>query len=270
MRRRRIKIKKAIVTIGGLVTASALIAIVAFLVIFQESQRSIAFTLASGIGMTELQIKVDRIEKSVVEGRELTEAERAFLRDIYSCFAKGGKVSRVAIQSADMMTRYLSATGEDLQTDPRIFLRSSPVQQEMENIRTRIIDDLKNGRGVETAHRSAEFYMGDPDYFDAAVGLYFGHVTARVSVHQDGMRVIAWRAECPWTWPSYDELYQQYGRHGAQRFAIPNAKAVLTGRRDDCLLIGDGLGGHLAEIGLAKPFLVYSEWSEEIHLGDDK
>jgi hypothetical protein len=105
--------------------------------------------------------------------------------------------------------------------------------------------------------------MGDPGFPDAHVGLCFGHVVACPRIKEDGTVVIRWRAEVPWTWPSYKSLHPQYGNYHAQCFPIPNARSWLQGSQC-CLRMDDGLGGYMAEIGLAKPFLVFSEWEEEI------
>lgn len=44
---------------------------------------------------------------------------------------------------------------------------------------------------------------------------------------------------------------------------MPNARSLIQGP-DCCLRMDDGLGGHLSVIGIAKPFLVYSEWDEAL------
>ena len=66
----------------------------------------------------------------------------------------------------------------------------------------------------------------------------------------------------PWQWPSYESLYEKYGDYHAQCFPLPNARSVRQGSRY-YLWMDDGLGEHLAQIGLAKPFLAWSAWDEE-------
>ena len=73
--------------------------------------------------------------------------------------------------------------------------------------------------------------------------------------------MIHWRAECPWQWPTYDVIFKKYGAYHAQCFPIPNAWSVLFDA-EHALRMDDGLGGSLTELGLGKPFLVYSEWTE--------
>jgi hypothetical protein len=64
-------------------------------------------------------------------------------------------------------------------------------------------------------------------------------------------------------WPSYQSLYDKYGDYHAQCFPLPNARSLLGGS-EYYLWVDDGLGGYLAQIGLAAPFLAWAEWDEEI------
>jgi hypothetical protein len=87
------------------------------------------------------------------------------------------------------------------------------------------------------------------------------HVSPR-AVQPDAV-VLAWRAEVPWTWPTYEELFQKYGNYHAQCFVLPNARSLIQGPKY-ALHMDDGLGGYLAIIGIAKPFLAYTEWEETL------
>jgi hypothetical protein len=162
-----------------------------------------------------------------------------------------------------MMHRHLSKTGESLAVSSDIFARSAPVRQAMDGIRKQVLADLDRGNGVQDVYSSGTFYMGDPHCFDSFVGLYFGILRVRVGeVRQDSV-ALTWRAEVPWTWPTYQEIFQKYGDYHAQSFPLPNARSVIQGS-EHCLRVDDGLGGHLSTIGLAKPFLAYSEWGETL------
>jgi hypothetical protein len=236
---------------------------VAFLIYFPGRQTPMALTLATGIGVSRLQAHVDRLEQKAIEGVDLTDADRRFLKNLYTCFAKGARLTIVLRQSSQMMRRYLSKSGEDLRTASRIFVKSRPVQEQMQALREQILRDLKQTGQITELYSSETFYMGDPEFLDSACGLYFGHITVRPETTAKGTVRLEWRAEVPWEWPSYESLYKKYGDYHAQSFPLPNVRGWLQGP-EYCLRIDDGLGGHLAEIGLAKPFLVYSEWSEEI------
>ncbi len=236
-----------------------------FLVYFPGRQGLLAFTLATGIGVTRLQAQVDQLEAKAIKGQELSLAERRFLRDLYTCFAKGGAL--VAPQSSRMMRRYLSRTGESLVVSPGLFTGSAPVRLAMTELTKKVLEDLDGGRGAQGRYLSESFYMGDPRYFDSFVGLYDGHIQVTPRMVEADLIVLSWRAEVPWTWPSYAELFQKYGDHHAQSFPLPNARSLLQGP-DFCLWMDDGLGGHLSTIALAKPFLAYSEWEETLSLAD--
>lgn len=237
----------------------------AFLIYFPGRQSLLAFTLGTGIGVAGLQTQVDQLEAKAVKGQELSPAEKQFLRNLYTCFAKGGAL--VAPQSSKMMHRYLSRTGEPLAVTPGLFTGSAPVRVVMTELKRKVLEDLEGGRGAQERYSSETFYMGDPDHFDAFVGLYYGRLQVTLRSIEGDSIILSWRAEVPWTWPTYAELFQKYGDHHAQSFPLPNARSVLQGQKY-CLYMDDGLGGHLSKIGLAKPFLAYSEWEETLSRSD--
>ena len=243
-----------------LLRAFAIIAL-ALLVYFPGRQAPIAFTLATGIGVDSLQDRIDMLEEKAIAKESFSDDEKRFLKNLYSCFAKGGRLIVVTRQSADLMERYLSGSGEDLKTSSRIFCESQLVKQQINIIRQEIIDT----GGQQKSFRSDTFYMGDPEFFDSYVGLYDGHVQAVVEQVNANSIVVTWRAECPWEWPSYDAVYEQYGRYHARTFPLPNARSLLFGKQFS-LKMDDGLGGQLVDLGLAEPFLAYSEWTEDIEL----
>ncbi len=234
---------------------------VALLIYFPGRQTPIAGALATGIGISRMQARVDQLEAKAINKQPFTDDDKRFLRNLYVCFAKGGRLTIVLRQSSQMMRRYLSATGEDLETSPRIFVNSRPVQQQIEDLKQTILADIAEKDGLQKSYASQTFYMGDPKFFDAFVGLYFGRVIAEPSKTTDGTIAIRWRAECPWQWPAYPFIEEKYGDAHGQCFPIPNPRSILFGARH-CLWLDDGLGEHLAHIGIAKPFLVYSEWDE--------
>jgi hypothetical protein len=244
-------------------TLAALVA--AFLIIFPGRQTPIAFSLATGIGISGLQNRVDEVEAKAIGGIPLTEEDKSFLGNLYACFGKGGQLTIVFRQSGQFMRHYLSRSGDDLSTSPRIFLNSCPVQKAMQSLKQRITADLAEHGSTDETYPSQTFYMGDPGFPDAHVGLYFGRVIARPRITKAGTVALQWRAEVPWTWPSYASLHDKFGDYHAQCFPIPNARSWLQGS-GYCLRMDDGLGGYLADIGLAKPFLIYSEWEEEFNV----
>ena len=129
------RIRKALKVAATLFSAATILIVIAFLLLFPGPQRSIAFTLATGIGTTELQERVDAIEAKAIEGVELSAKGCAFLKDLYICFAKGGKYSMAAPESSRMMFRYLSKTAEPLKTPPSLFAGSRPVKEAIGELR---------------------------------------------------------------------------------------------------------------------------------------
>jgi hypothetical protein len=238
------------------------IATVAFLIYFPGHQSLLALTLASGIGIGGLQARVDAMEQKAIDGERFTETDRAFLRDLYICFAKGARLTYVLRQSGQLMDRYLSRTGDPLQMEPRIFLGSRNVQGQMDLLRQRVAESLQVHGTLAEEYTSDIFHMGEPELFDSSAGLYFGRISVRPRLLDDDRLLLRWRAELPWQWPSYQSLYDKYGDYHAQCFPLPNARSLLQGPNYH-LWIDDGLGEHLAQIGLAQPFLAWSEWDEE-------
>ncbi len=258
-RRRKILIRCAAVIAGLLVVAT-----VASFIYFPGRQASLAFTLATGIGINNVQADVDVLELKAITGETFTAEDKAFLKDLYTCFAKGARLTVVLRQSAQMMDHYLAQSGQDLRIAPRIFLGSRPVRGQMADIRERIASDV-NLRGMpDTEYSTPTFYMGDPEFFESYVGLYYGTLTAAPALQKDGTVLVQWRADMPWQWPSYESLLKKYGNYHAQCFSLPNMRSVLPGQEYKSLRVEDGLGEYLAQIGLAKPFLVYSQWQEQM------
>lgn len=258
MKRKCKTLRQCIVVTAGLLV----IAIIAFLIYFPGRQSLLAVTLATGLGIDGLQAHVDALEEKAIKEERFTEADKAFMRDLYTCFAKGAKLTFVLGQSGQLMDHYLSRTGEPLRIKPRIFFGSRKVQEQMDLLKQRLAEDLRMHGSLAEEYSSETFHMGEPELLDSSVGLYFGRISVRPHSPDDNRLLLHWRADMPWQWPSYDSLYEKYGDYHAQCFPLPNARSVLQGARYS-LWMDDGLGEHLAQLGLAKPFLVWSAWDEE-------
>ncbi len=249
---------------GFLILVGSFVAliIIAFLIYFPGRQATMALTLATGIGVQGLQERVDEMESKAIEGETFTDEDKRFLKNLYTCFAKGGRLTIILRQSAALMDRYLSCSGETLYTEPRIFLGSSKVQEQMAILKQQIELDRSEGKEILEEYKSEVFHMGDPAFPDSLVGLYYGHICVKPEIDNEGGLILHWRAEVPWEWPTYESLNEQYGDYHAQCFPLPNAMCLIKGP-DACLRIDDGLGEYLTRLGLAKSFLAYSEWDEE-------
>ncbi len=255
--------RKALRRYAAVAAGLPVIATVAFLIYFPGRQSLLALTLASGIGIGGLQTRVDAMEQKAIDGERFTEADKAFLRDLYTCFGRGARLTYVLRQSGRLMERYLDRTGEPLRLEPRIFLGSHRVREQMDLLRQSVAQDLFTTGTPAEEYTSGRFHMGEPELFDSSAGLYIGQIRVRPRLLDDHKLLLQWRVEMPWQWPSYEHLYDTYGDYHAQCFPLPNARSILQGP-EYYLWIDDGLGEHLAQIGLAEPFLAWSEWDEGV------
>ncbi|MFZ5829628.1 MAG: hypothetical protein ACOY3P_06055 [Planctomycetota bacterium] len=241
----------------------------AFLIYFPGRQSTLAITLATGLGVERLQQRVDVLEEKAIAGLPFTQADRVFLKDLYTCFAKGARLTVNLRQSAELMDHYLGRSGEDLEIEPRVFVGSREVQQQVTALRREIASDLRQRRTMNDEYTSPTFYMGDPEFLESHVALYFGHISVRPHRMSNGNVLLQWRADMPWEWPSYDSLRAKHGDPHAQCFPLPNLKSMLLGPKYS-LRVDDGLGEHLTKIGLAKPFRVFSQWESHIDVPVDE
>jgi hypothetical protein len=225
--------------------------------LFPGRRLAIAFTLATGLGHDALQERVDYLEARAIRQMKLSPEDERFLSDLYGSLATGGKLSIVIRQTGKMMDHYLARSGSDYRLDPVIFTGSQKVQAQARNLRERVASNgCRAGR-----LSSPTFYMPDSSNLDSVFGLYQGTLHVTPSLRRDGSCHLQWRAEVPWLWPSYASLESKYGDPHAESFPIPSLRSLIFGE-EHALFIDNGLGAYLEEIGLAKSFLAFAEWSE--------
>lgn len=230
---------------------------------FPGRQSILALSLASGIGIPRIQAHVDKLQTKAIKNEPFSPGDKRFLQDLYSCFAKGGRLTILIRQTGAIMAHYLSAKGTPYRTAPRIFLKSKPVQSRMAALKKKFLEDLDKTGKFRDEYVSATFYMPDPGFLDSKFGLYYGRLILRPERLPDGGIRLTWRPEVPWQWPTYESQIKESGDPHAKYSIIPNALVLLGGQRRG-LRIDDGLGEYLVRLGLAKPFLLYSEWEEEM------
>lgn len=234
------------------------VGLVLSLLAFPGRRLGMAFTLATGLGRQALQARIDGLEANAIRRAKPSAHDSAFLQDFYGTLATGGKLSVVIGQTGKMMDHYLAGSGADYRLDPIIFTGSRKVQAQVGALRERSV-----GTGCHAGTRisSPTFYMPDASNLDSVFGLYHGTLHATPSVRRDGSCRLHFRAEVPWVWPSYASLAQKYGDPHAESFPLPNLQSLALGQ-EHALFVDNGLGGYLAEVGLAKPFLAFAEWSD--------
>jgi hypothetical protein len=241
-----------------------LLAIIAVPTLFVTGARgSVAVQLATGFGIPALQREIDRLQNKAIRKQPFTEQDKQMLRELYGAMADGARLSGVLGQSGRLMDHYLGCTGTPLELDPGIFVTNQRVQQPMNLMRAQIRAAATAHARLEPSYRSPRFYMPHASSPDSVTGLYWGTVQATPQVQDDGTVRVRWRAEVPWEWPTYESLQLRYGTPHAEIFPIPNARSLLYGPQY-ALHVENGLGGYLVTLGLAKPFLAWSEWEEAV------
>ncbi len=253
------KKRRTLVIIGAVALCLVISASIAFRLAFPGQQASIALRLATGIGISSLQVRIDELEEKAVRGDAFTREDRTFLTDFYTCLATGARLTVILGQSGTLMQHYLDGSGEPLALRKGIFTGNWKVKRKMKAIRGRIRKDGRAGK-LKKRYSSGTFHMPHPSVPDSVFGLYHGTIEARPK-KQDGRIVVTWRAEVPWQWPSYASLESKYGDPHAESFPLPNPLCIVMGL-DHALYVDNGLGEHLVQIDLARPFLAYAEWEE--------
>ena len=241
--------------------------LVALRIYFPGRQMKMAFSIATGVGISEMQARVNELEEKAIARADFTEEDKEFLRDLYTCMAKGGKLTLILLQTGQMMDHYLSCSGESLKTASRIFAWSPNVTDQMDKLRNRMLKDLQSGVEPKKRYASGVFYMPHWRSPDSIFGLYHGRVFLKILEKDVDEITLGWRAEVPWIWPSYESLFRKHNEYHAECFAIPNLR-MLAGKKY-ALYIDNGLGEYLTQIGLAKSFLVFAEWEESLYWDPD-
>lgn len=238
----------------GLTAASVL----ACFVLFPGRRLPLAFTLGTGIGRQALQSRIDALEERAIKRAPFADEERAFLEDFYRTLATGGKLSLLAYQTGRLMDHYLDGPGTDYRLSPEIFTDNAKVKAQAEGLRKRA-SSLPCRAGTKLD--APRFYMPDPSKIHSRFGLYWGTLTLSRTRASDGGCTSTFRAEVPWRWPAYPELEQKYGTPHAESFPLSNLGCLLFGRKH-ALYIDNGLSEYLTQVGLAKPFIAFAEWTD--------
>jgi hypothetical protein len=241
------------------VVGAPLAMIVVLLVLFPGRRLGIAFTIATGLGRDALQERLDELEAKAIRRASLSTDDRKFLVDFYSSLATGGKLILVVGQTGRMMDHYLAGSGSAYQLDPVIFTQNQKVQSQARALRERAArSECRAGKRFS----SPTFYMPDRSNLDSVFGLYHGTLHVTQNVRADGSCGLHWRVEVLWVWPSYPSLVRKYGNPHAESFPLPSLRSLLLGRQHS-LFVDNGLGEYLEQVGLAKSFLAFAEWSDE-------
>jgi hypothetical protein len=232
------------------------------MVLFPGQQKSIAFTLATGIGIPTLQAKVDLLEDKAINKEKFKEEEILFLRDLFRTMSTGAKYSLLLTESGKLTSHYLNKSGEDYILPNYLFVDNKRVKKQMEILKNKLFSDIENG-AIKEFYVSKRFYMPHKSVPDSIYALYYGNIYLHPTVDTGGAITLTWRAELPWHWPKYDYLKEKFDNYRAHRFSIPNLSSIFVDKKSR-LKVDDGLGEYLVTLGIARPFLAYSSWQENI------
>jgi hypothetical protein len=224
--------------------------------LFPGPRPGLAWTLATGLGRAELQARINEIQDKAIASSPLSAEDKSFLADFYRTLATGGKLTIAVRQTGRLMDHYLDGSGAAFALEPTIFAENAKVQRQIDKLKEQA---TRAPCTPGKAWSSPKFYMPDASRTDSVFGLYWG--TVRVTqVGSEGLECrLRYRAEVPWTWPSYAELQARYGTPHGESFPLPNAMSLLFGA-DHALYVDNGLGHHLSTVGLAREFVAYAEW----------
>jgi len=218
-------------------------------------QAKIAASIGTGLGISSIQKKVDRLHK-LGKKAALNAEELGWIRDLYRILATGAKASMFLPASSMLMFHYLDGSGDSLELQPGVFSQSDRVI----DMKKKLAKKLCSGSQMET---SPVFDMGGSTPFDSAFALYFGTLIAKKSNN-----TVTYIASMPWKWPTYDDIFEKYRSYEHEIFPIPNllslGHAHLSVIPGTPLYLPNALGGELEKVGLAKSFMVTSRWVEKL------
>ena len=244
----------------------------------------IAWSIGTGLRHERLQGCIHAVERKAKKNVSLSQNDIAFLRRLYRTFSVGARVTFIARQTGRMMKRYLRGSGKDFKLMPRIFKRSHRIQEQMERLRKKVSTDgcLKTKEYSLPPARMAPSKKYHYDLYresrtkgiyelllavDSFVGLYYtGHIEVTAQPVRPGVCRLTWHAELPWKWPTYEQLYAKKGYSYGEPFHFPNMRSILTQDKKYEIKLDNALGGELEQIGEAKSFTAYAEWTERYSL----
>ncbi|MBN2352277.1 MAG: hypothetical protein JXD23_06885 [Spirochaetales bacterium] len=211
-----------------------------------------ASKIASG-DFAEIQARVDALEKKAIEKKEFSQDDKAFLKDLYSSLAFGGRFIGHN-EAADMLERYLAGTGESLRLGSGAYEANAKVKAAMEKLKSRIRADAARGK-VRDKYSSDRITVTVSE--DARL-FYFSNVFFVMAIPEktaDGRYRIRFRVDLTARFISYAEEKARYGKYGRVRTPF------VKNDKGEVFTLDDGLSQYLTVIGLAKVFDYYSEWT---------
>ena len=212
----------------------------------------IAWTIAIGHNQKPLQKCIEVMEKKAYRKQAFSKDERDFLRRFYGTLSVGGQMSIFAARTGRLINHYLKGSGETYKLNPQIFRQSKTVQINIDRLKKKV---RQNGCKQEKTFSKSDFQMSRQAFFysakdilraDSILGLYRGDLKVTAVPMKNGACKLQWRADMPWKWPTFDELYAKHGCYTCrERFPLPNLKSLITKNKKQVFRVSNGLGGEL-------------------------
>jgi len=223
-------------------------------IIISSANLKLAFTIGTGLGVGQLQQKINSVQSRAIKG-QITTADKEFLELLYRTLAYGAQITFLLPESARLMHHYLDGGGKPTSIDASLYTQSPRVIEKMRIIRKQISSHCTVGG----AFVSERFDMGHSTPLDAHFALYFGTIKGEL-VAENNKKFIQWTADMPWKWPTYADIKKTYGTFYKEIFPLPNALSLLgLGQQ---MWLPNALGGELEKRGLAKSFDIKTIWTE--------
>lgn len=227
------------------------------LIVISSAHLRLAFTIGTGIGMQQLQLKINAIQSRAIKG-QITAADKDFLTLFYRTMAYGAQMTFILPESARLMHHYLDGSGKQTSIDKSLYTRSPRVITRMKAIRKQVSSHCT----VDKYFLSDRFDMGHATPYDAHFALYFGTIKGELLV-KEGKKVIQWTVDMPWKWPTYEDIKKTYGTYYKEIFPFPNALSLAGFGQQ--MWLPNALGGELEKQGLATSFQIKTSWIESFN-----
>lgn len=213
----------------------------------------LSFQIGTGIGLTNLQNKVDKLEHKAIQNQPFTDKEKQWLKVFYRTFAYGGQLIIILPEASRLLHHYLDGTGKQTTIDRDVLFSSSRFKNQFYKIKQK----LRKNCVLDNNFISPRFDMGHGGFNDQAIALYYGTISGKIIKKDQKTISIEWLINMPWKWPNYDEIGKIKGRDRKETYPLPNILSFLgLGPR---LLLDNELAGELENLGLAKRFDVVTK-----------
>ena len=214
----------------------------------------LSFQIGTGIGLSNIQDKVDRLEYKAIQNKPFTNKEKEWLRVFYRTFAYGGQLIIILPEASRLLHHYLDGMGEETTIDRDVLFSSYRFKNQFFKIKKKLTKNCV----LDNRFISPRFDMGHGGFNDQAIALYYGTISGRIIKKNKKTISIEWIVDMPWKWPNYNEIGKIAGRDTKETYRLPNLLSFLG--LGPPLLLDNELAGELEDFGLAKGFDVFTSW----------